>query len=507
MTEPIHWEAFYTLAILLTLLAALVAGIARPAILFVSAMLLLLFPGIISFADVFNGLTNTTVLTIGALFIVAGCVQHVRLFSGLDRLFRSGTRSTGTLLFRVMGSTAAMSSVLNNTPIVAILYPYLLQCADKLGISASKLLIPLSYAAIVGGLITLFGTSTTLIVSGIMVQQGHAPFHFFQLAVVGIPASILVVVWFSLAGHRLLPDRLSNMQVAGVTGQTGGSTFPKDMPAPSGVYCFSGNLALAGIAGGSVPSEQAIMFPSGVYARPANSRYSEQVPSEPRLARGLQASAFTDWCVQMARAFWQRGLAMAGGTAKIWTLLVIVSMIGVSISGLYPIYLVVICSAAMLLATGMLPVRKIARSIHFPVLIVIATSLAMGAALETSGLAHLASIILVKHSSHFGLIGVLVLLYLVTNLLTELITNNAAAVLMVPVALNVTQAVGMDPHAAGVTVAVAASGSFLSPVGYQTNLMVMDPGGYRYTDYTIAGLPVTLILMIVTITVVSWRLI
>ncbi len=513
MHDILDWKSLYALGIILALIAALVGNAARPAVLFVSALFLLLVPGIISLVDVAAGFTSTVVITVGALFLVAGSVQHVRLLSFLDRFYRPGSSSTGSVLFRVMGSTAAMSSILNNTPIVAILFPQLQQWAGKYGISASKLLIPLSYAAIVGGVITLFGTSTNLIVSEMLADRGHVPFHFFQLALVGVPAAILVVVWFSLIGHRLLPDRKGDAPAVAIGPNPEKRADSGKRAVPAGVYLLPESLALAGITGdyssaGSGPGVSA-SFPSGVYAGAGSYGRINHWELHPPVSwvnnGGYNAGQAGNPEIEKHSVVQDEASArIPGRKARAWTFTMVIAMVGISVTGIAPIHMAVVATAAILIATGMLPLSRILPSIHLSVLIVIAAALGIGAALENTGLASAAAALLLEQSSRWGVLAVLAGLYLATNLLTELITNNAAAVLMLPVALHATTAIGLDPHAVGVTVAVAASASFLSPVGYQTNLMVMEPGGYRYTDYLKAGLPVTLILMTVTVTVAAW---
>ena len=140
------------------------------------------------------------------------------------------------------------------------------------------------------------------------------------------------------------------------------------------------------------------------------------------------------------------------------------------------------------------------RAIELPVLIVVATALAIGLAVEKTGLATLAATGVLAAGSSLGPIAMLVVVYVCTNILTELITHKAAAVLMLPVALAVAEQLGADPKAFAVVVCIGAAASFLTPIGYQTNLMVMAPGGYRYGDYFRSGLPVSLLVMAVTVT-------
>jgi di/tricarboxylate transporter len=147
------------------------------------------------------------VLTVGALYIVAGGVQHTDALSRLDRVLFSRGNGMGGLLARFMVPTSFLSGLLNNTPIVAMLTPRLQEWADEQDIPASKLMIPLSYAAITGGMMTLVGTSTNLIVAGLMEAEGYEPLHLFDVTWVGVPAALAVIAYFVLGGHRLLPDR------------------------------------------------------------------------------------------------------------------------------------------------------------------------------------------------------------------------------------------------------------------------------------------------------------
>jgi len=465
MTEQLDWQSWFTAALIVIMIAALVHGRFRPHHLFIAALLSLVVTGIITPVQAAAGFTSTAVLTVGALFVVAAGVQHTGLLSYLDRYLLPKKGGTGATLLRIMGSTSVMSSFLNNTPIVAMFTPQLQQWSRKIGIPITKLLIPLSYAAIVGGTITLIGTSTNLIVSEMLSERGYAPFSLFQLAWIGIPATILVVAWFVVIGHRFLPDR-PGPDLADVQAEA-----PAQIVRPGTTYferrVFDGNFAFASPLGGG-------NWPSGVYTT-GRSRFDEGQDEQPR-----------------------------HGATTLPVLLILIAMIAGSASGIVPVHWAVITAAVVMIATGCLPVEKISRAVHFPVLIVIAAALGIGSALEQTGLAEVLAFTVIDVTSGFGVIAILAGIYVMTNLLTEMVTNNAAAVLMVPVALSTSVALGIDPQAAGVTVAVAASASFLSPIGYQTNLMIMKPGGYRFTDFTKAGLPVTLILMVVTVGMVSW---
>lgn len=457
----------------------LIGGRFRTDYIFLSAMLALLIPGIITPMDAIAGFTNPAVITVGALFVVAAGVQNVNLLSSVETLIMPRKVGTGRLLFRLMGVTSVLSAFLNNTPIVAMLTPQLQQWAKKNGISVSKLLIPLSYAAIAGGTITLIGTSTNLIVSGMLSERGQASFHLFQFAWIGIPASVLVLAWFALIGHRFLPDRQPAVSVpASDVTRIIADSLKGRSNNPSGVYSSykSGENRLRT----SRPN-----WPSGVYIMSGFRWVSSALEAEDSSMRSHAETAISP-------------LRTSGA------LVILVLMVGLSAFGILPVHMSVILAAVAMVVSGILPFRRIGEYVQFPVLIVIAAAIGIGSALESTGVAEVLATNVIEKTSGLGVIAVLIGIYLMTNLLTELITNNAAAVLMIPIAMNTSLSLGIDPTVTGIIVAVAASASFLSPIGYQTNLMVMNPGGYRFTDYMKAGFPVTLILMTVTIVIANW---
>jgi len=178
--------AYITLFTILAIIVALVRNVARPDFIFLTGLIFLLVTGVLSPEQAFTGFANQAVFAVAALFVVAAGVQRTRALEFLDRaIFRDGL-GIRSVLFRMMGATSFFSAFLNNTPIVAMLIPQIQGWAKRSGFPASRLLIPLSYAAIVGGTVTLIGTSTNLIVSGMIVERGHEPLSFFQLSWVGL---------------------------------------------------------------------------------------------------------------------------------------------------------------------------------------------------------------------------------------------------------------------------------------------------------------------------------
>jgi di/tricarboxylate transporter len=170
---------------------------------------------------------------------------------------------------------------------------------------------------------------------------------------------------------------------------------------------------------------------------------------------------------------------------------------------LVPIVTAAFIAALLMILTGCIAPSEAQRALNVQVLVVIAAALGLGTALETTGLARLAAGTVIGATEAYGPVAALAAIYLVTNLLTELITNNAAAVLMLPISMATASSLGAPPIAFGLIVAIAASASFLTPIGYQTNLMVMGPGGYRFRDYARVGWPVTLLVMTISVAIIS----
>lgn len=596
-------DVWVTVGVVIGVVVALVSDWGRPDLVMLSGLAGLLVAGVISPQQAFAGFSNSAVLTVGALYIVAGGVQHTNALSRLDRVLFSHSSGVGGLLARFMVPTSFLSGLLNNTPIVAMLTPRLQEWADEQNIPASKLMIPLSYAAITGGMMTLVGTSTNLIVAGLMEAEGYQPLHLFDVTWVGVPATLAVIAYFVLGGHRLLPDRgtpapaveeeldanMFEVRVTGrapVVGQTvveaelrdlgdaylthvrRGSQVLQATPRlaleQGDVLTFNGSLAARErllrrpglkrtlptrddrdedpVRYETLPLYEAVIAESsdlvGATLGEANFREEYQGvvlgiqrENEPvtgpvgttRLQAGdlLIVEAPTDF-----EKRWSSGsrdefyiVAPRDGRARVdpesddreddradrapLALALTGSMVLAAAVDLVPIVTAAFIAALLMILTGCITAPEAQRALNVQVLVVIAAALGLGKALETTGLARLAAGTVVGATKGYGPVAALAAIYLVTNLLTELITNNAAAVLMLPISMATASSLGAPPIAFGLIVAIAASASFLTPIGYQTNLMVMGPGGYRFRDYARVGWPVTLLVMSISVTVVS----
>ncbi|MFB3132949.1 MAG: SLC13 family permease, partial [Rhodothermales bacterium] len=455
------------------------------------------------------------------------------------------------------------------------------QWARRTGLPASKLLIPLSYAAIVGGMVTLIGTSTNIIVSGLLVEAGFPALGLFDLTWVGVPAVLSVVGYFALVGHRLLPDRgvgppifddglkecLFEMRVGAsspMAGQTVeeaglrnlGEAFlvhlrrrerlvpasPQEVLEPGDVLTFTGNAAMldhlmqrpglernvsavetdafetlplfeavvadtSSLVGKSLREVQFRERYGGVVL--AIQRRHERV-SGPLGRLPVQAGDLL--LIEARDGFDQRWNAnrdefyLVAARRPTQTkppprkasvaLLILGVMIVLMTTRLVPLVTAAFVAALAMMVTQCLSASQASRAVNLQVLVVIAAALGLGHAVAQTGLSEVLAQGLLTMTG-LGTVAAMVGLYLTTNVLTELITHKAAAVLMLPVALAMAVELGVEPKAFALVVAVAAAASFMTPIGYQTNLMVMAAGGYRPRDYLKVGLPVSLLVMTV----------
>jgi di/tricarboxylate transporter len=598
-------NAWVTVAVVMGVVGALMADVGRPDLVLLSGLSVLLVSGVVSPQQAFSGFSNAAVLTVGALYVVAGGVQRTDALSVLDRVLFADAVRLGPLLARFMVPTAFLSGLINNTPIVAMLTPRLQAWAHAQDVPASKLMIPLSYAAITGGMTTLIGTSTNLIVAGLMEAEGYEPLHLFDVTWIGVPAAIVVVAYFVLGGHRLLPNRGASAPAA--ERELGENMFEVEVAAQApivastvaeaglrdlgdaylahirrddqvlqarpqlgleagDVLAFNGSLAVRerllerpglqralprpndlhddparyetlplyeaviaessnlvgttlgeanfreqyqGVVLGIQRQDEPVTSPVGTTELQAGDLLIVEAPDdfEERWSSGSREEFYlvaprNGQARQAAATESDDEGADRSGRAPI-ALGLTGAMVLAAATGLAPIVTAAFLAALSMIGTGCIRPAEAQRALNVQVLVVIAAALGIGKALQTTGLAKAVAQNVLAFTEPLGPVAVLVALYLMTNLLTEMITNNAAAVLMLPISMAAASSLGAPPIAFGLIVAVAASASFLTPIGYQTNLMVMSPGGYRFSDYARVGWPVTLLVMGTSVTIIT----
>ena len=583
------WQAWFTLAVTLGTLYLLARETFGPANVMLGAVILLLIVGIISPDEAFDGFGNSAPITVAALYILARAVEKTGLMQPvLHALLGRRAGGTGSLT-RLTISSAGASAFLNNTPLIAMLIPPITDWAEKTGQSPSRYLMPLSYAVILGGVVTLIGTSTNLVVSGLLDAKTGTPMGMFEITPIGLPVAVAGLAVMILTARRLLPERrparrdveqslreFSMGMVVVPGGPLDGRTVEDaGLRSLQGVFlaeiergeeliapvasttplrggdrlCFVGRVdqvvdlhAIRGLVSTEerhfvgVDSARHTLFEAvigvtspllGKTLKSANFRsvYQAAVMAIHRAGHRLNAKLGEvelkagDTLVVLADpGFRQRYrdrndfllVSQHGGNPptagrKAWFVaLVLVFVVGVAGLGLLPMLQASLLGATGLVAFGVLTAGEARNAIDLDVIIMVAASFGLGSAMENSGLAGVLAGGIVATFEGLGPLGVLFGIILATSLVTELITNNAAAALIFPIAWATATRIGADPRLFAIVVATMASTSFLTPIGYQTNTMVYGPGGYRFTDYTRLGAPVTITVMVVILLVAKF---
>lgn len=587
------WEAWATLATVLVAVALMARDFLPPAAATMGALVILLVLGVVTPEEAFSGFGNPAPMTVAALYVLARAVEKTGCLQPILAATLGGTRGKRASLVRILSPTAVASAFLSNTPIVAMMVPQVTEWAQVSGRSPSLYLMPLSFAAILGGMVTAIGTSTNLVVSGLFEAHGLAPLGIFEITPVGLPVMLSGLVVLASATPWMLPERRPprrqitegarefsvSMHVV-----PGGSLDGKAVEAGGlrhlqGVFLFEiqrGAEVIAPVSpmtvlrGGDrlvfvgkadlivdlqnmrglasaeerqfadLVSEQHAFFEVVVGAespllgktfRQVNFRgvYQAAVVAIHRAGQRVRAKLgdvrlkVGDTLIVLAdpgfRDRWRDRndflvIARLGGsrlgiTGKAWIVaLTGVLIVGIAGSGYLPILHASLIGAVGLVFFRVLTPTEARAAVDLNVIVLIASAFGLGAAMESSGLAARLATLLTGSLSAFGPTGALLGIVVATVVLTELITNSAAAALIFPIAISTAQALGLNPRPLGIAVAIAASASFLTPLGYQTNTMVYGPGGYRFTDYLRLGLPLTVVVIVVAVLVIpmGWPL-
>ncbi|MGH7477716.1 MAG: SLC13 family permease [Longimicrobiales bacterium] len=573
-----------TLVVIAITLVVLVRDLYSPAATLIGGVVALLVLGVITPEQAFAGFSNPAPITVAALYVIARAVEKTGALQPLLELTLGDGGKPRAALARLLFPTAAASAFLNNTPIVAMLAPQISAWAERQRLSASHLLMPLSFATILGGVITLIGTSTNLVVSGMLQAEGMAPLGMFELTPVGLPVALIGVLFLVLFSQRLLPARrgaartaeeelrsftfamrvipggsLDGASVEGAGLRRLEGVFLVEVErqdqviAPVGpeVQLRGGDLlTFAGRADlvldlqhkrGLVSTEQQHLLR---FDLPGHTFFEAVIgEASPLVSRTLREVAFRgryqaavlavhragervqsklgevrlkvgDTLLLLAdpefASRWRdrpdfllvsrRGGAPPMATRKAWLVgLITAAMVVVAAIGALPILQAALLAVVAIIASGVLSPGEARSAIDLDVILVIAAAFGLGAAIESSGLATLIGHALVAAGAAFGTKGALLAVIIATISLTELITNNAAAALMFPIAMAASTELGADPRGFAIALAIAASASFLTPIGYQTNTMVYGMGGYRFTDYARLGLALTILVAAVVL--------
>ncbi|MDO9227437.1 MAG: SLC13 family permease [Pseudomonadota bacterium] len=578
------WEAWLTLAVVALCIGLLAGNRYPPDTVMLGGLTLLLLTGVLTPAEALAGLANEGMVTVAVLYVVVSGFQETGGTAWVSQSLLGRPRSIEHAQMRLMAPVAFLSAFLNNTPVVAMFIPAVKDWARRHGMAVSHLMLPLSYAAIAGGTCTLIGTSTNLVVNGLLVgQTGERGLSFFEIAWVGVPTLLLTILFTALLGRRLLPERHSilsrledtreytvemlvephspldgkRIEDAGLRqlpgmylveinrdGQLMPAVSPQQQLRGGDRLLFAGVvdsvLDLRRIRGLKPADDQVFKLQAPHHQR----CLVEAVVSDsfPLLGKSIREGRFRSHYQAAIIAVARNGerierkigdiVPRPGDTLllethpgfaehyrnardfllvsrldnstpprheRAWIAVVIMAgMVLLAALSWLSMLQAAMLAAGLMLFASCTTASAARRAVDWQVLLVIAAAFGIGLALEKTGAANVVA---------GGLVGLagdnpwatLALVFLATSLFTNLITNNAAAALMFPIALAAASRLDVSVLPFAIVIMKAASASFATPVGYQTNLMVMGPGGYAFADYLRMGIPLTVLSGILTV--------
>jgi len=585
------------LMILGTTFALFVSSRFRLDLVAVAALLAVYAAGLVNIEEALAGFSHPLVIMIAALFIVGGGLFRTGVADAMGRwLERTAGSDIRSMMVSVMLVAAALSAFISSTGTVAVLIPVVIALAHARKVSPSKLMIPLAFGSLFGGMLTLIGTPPNLIVSAARADTGAGPFGFFDFTLPGLIMLGAGMAFFSLFGHRLVPDRgdrsrpadgadepqladeyrLSDhmIRVSVPRGSTlhGLSLIDSEMRSRYGVTALaissqttrgrqtrraeSGSVVRAGdqlvVAGdadavdrlcnamGLERIEEHPELPTSVHLLeaviPPRSRFSGKTLRELRLHSGAGVTVLAhrpirsepiappdldrpleagDAVLVTGRvpalqrvAENARDLVLLGGDLSLRTrrtsrapvaMLIMLLMLAAMTLGLVPNVIAVLSAAVAMLFARCLTVEEAFGGINWESVILIAAVLPMATALENTGGMAIAASALFDLAQSYGPHMLILAVFVLTSTLSQLVSNTATTVLAAPIALSAATAMGVNPDAVLITVAIAASTAFATPIASPVNILVYNPGDYRFADFARVGIPLQLLILVVTL--------
>ncbi len=582
-----EWQAWFTIAVVVIVFIGLAREVAGPDLLMMAGLFTLALFGILDEHETFASFSNPAVMTIGALFILSAALRETGAMEiALGHLI-GNARSERAGLTRLLPPMAVFSAFLNNTTIVAMMTPLLIDWAKRFRLSPSRLLIPLSYSTILGSTTSIMGTSVNLTVAGLMLTAGLEPMAFFELLPVGAVICVVGLLYLLFVAPYLLPVRKDPVteggderreyttamlveESCGLIGKSIDNAGLRHLPGlflieidrgeqvitpvtPEEIIQADDRLVFAGVIStivdlqrirGLVPvtadeacrdfdprrrlAEAVVSRTSplvhrsirdadfrstydaaivavhrngerleeklgDIVLRPGDTLLLQAGPDFTQVHRNSQhfylVSELPD---TEARRYHRAGVAVA----------ILLGLVLLTTSKLLPISIAAFVAAGALVATRCISASRARKSVHWPILAVIAAGLGIASAMEKTGAAGAIADLVAGSTGQYGPLFALAVLYFCTTLLSELLNHNASAAIMFPIALATAQNLGVEPRGFIMAIAIGACCAFANPVSYQTHLIVYGPGGYRFRDFVVAGLPLDILCGLIALSII-----
>jgi di/tricarboxylate transporter len=576
----VTWEIAFVLALTVCAVVLFVTEKFSTDIVAIIVMVVLLVSRVLTPAEGFAGFANSATVTVAAMFVIsAGVFRSGAVNFVGEALGKLARHSSGLMLFALMVGVGVLSSFLNNTAAVAILIPVVIVVARRADTSPSKLLMPLSFASMFGGMCTVLGTSTNILASSIAEQAGLGAFGMFEFTKLGVIFFAVGVAYMMTVGRKLVPDHrgqgdlttsyglgdyLTDLVLLAESKSVGHSLESAPLvtelnvdvlqilrgedtlrPTPEiilregDLLRIQGNLRTIN----DLKDRAGVAFGMSVNWRDedlqaTDTRLVEAVvgPSSPLAGKSLAASRLRENFGASVLAIRQHGtlrhsefeniMLMPGDALLIdvpndqiehltqqrvflvvsragiprfdWpkatkALAIVLSVVVIAATGLLPIVAAAATGALMMVLSGCISTEEAYGAIEWNVVFLLAGMLSLGAAMEKTGASTMLAGGMIDGVGGFGPLALLAAFFGATMLLTEVMSNNATVALLLPIAITTAQAMDVNPQAYMFAVVFAASSSFMTPVGYQTNTMIYGPGQYRFKDFVRVGAPLNLI--------------